>query len=51
MPRDDTAEMVHEILERIESLTVLLFLPVFFIVTVSVRTFATSGSKVCGSWV
>ena len=33
MPRDDTAEMVHEILERIESLTVLLFLPVFFIVT------------------
>ncbi len=33
MPRDDTAEMVHEILERIESLTLLLFLPVFFIVT------------------
>jgi Kef-type K+ transport system membrane component KefB len=33
MPREETAEMFHDILERIESLTVLLFLPVFFIVT------------------
>jgi K+:H+ antiporter len=33
MPREETAEMFHEILERLESLTVLLFLPVFFIVT------------------
>ena len=33
MPREDTAEMVRDILQRIESLTLLLFLPVFFIVT------------------
>ena len=33
MPRDDTADMIRDILQRIESLTLLLFLPVFFIVT------------------
>ena len=33
MPREDTAEFFHEILERLEQATVILLLPVFFIVT------------------
>ena len=33
MPRQDTAEFFHEILERLEQATVILLLPVFFIVT------------------
>src|SRR5688500_3929847 len=33
MPRKDTAEFCHAILERLEQVSVLLLLPVFFIVT------------------
>lgn len=33
MPRKDTADFFHEILERLEQVSVLLLLPVFFIVT------------------
>lgn len=33
MPREDTHEFFHEILERLEQVSVLLLLPVFFIVT------------------
>ncbi len=33
MPREDAAQLSHEILERVEQLTVLVLLPVFFIVT------------------
>jgi Kef-type K+ transport system membrane component KefB len=33
MPRKDTAEFFHAILERLEQVSVLLLLPVFFIVT------------------
>jgi Kef-type K+ transport system membrane component KefB len=33
MPREDTAELFHQILERLEQVSVLLLLPVFFIVT------------------
>ncbi|HVF14476.1 MAG TPA: cation:proton antiporter, partial [Acidimicrobiales bacterium] len=33
MPRKETEELFHEILERLEQVTVLLLLPVFFIVT------------------
>ncbi|MHB8341668.1 MAG: cation:proton antiporter, partial [Mycobacteriales bacterium] len=33
MPREGTAELFHEILERLEQVSVLLLLPVFFIIT------------------
>jgi Kef-type K+ transport system membrane component KefB len=33
MPREDTHEFFHDILERLEQVSVLLLLPVFFIVT------------------
>lgn len=33
MPREETVEMFHQILERLEQASVLLLLPVFFIVT------------------
>ena len=33
MPREGAAQLSHEILERVEQLTVLVLLPVFFIVT------------------
>jgi len=33
MPREDTAGMVREILERLEQVSLLLLLPVFFVVT------------------
>jgi Kef-type K+ transport system membrane component KefB len=33
MPREGTADLFHEILERLENVSVLLLLPVFFIVT------------------
>lgn len=33
MPRADAAEMSHQILERLEQVSVLLLLPVFFVVT------------------
>ena len=33
MPRQGAEELSHEILERVEQVTVLLLLPVFFVVT------------------
>ncbi|MET0952171.1 MAG: cation:proton antiporter [Aeromicrobium sp.] len=33
MPREGAAQLTHEILERVEQLTVLVLLPVFFIIT------------------
>ncbi|MGI8758260.1 MAG: cation:proton antiporter [Acidimicrobiales bacterium] len=47
MPREGTAELFHEILERLEQVSVLLLLPVFFIVTgldANVRNLGISGA-------
>ena len=46
MPREDSVELHHEILERLESVSVLLLLPVFFVVTglsVNVRAIDATG--------
>lgn len=47
MPREGTAELFHEILERLEQVSVLLLLPVFFIVTgldANVRNLGAAGA-------
>ncbi len=46
MPRDGAAQLSNEILERVEQLTVLVLLPVFFIITglnVDIRALGRSG--------
>ena len=46
MPREGAAQLSHEILERVEQITVLVLLPVFFIVTglaVDVGSLGTQG--------
>lgn len=46
MPRDDTHDLFHEILEKLEQVSVLLLLPVFFIATglnVNVRGLGLDG--------
>jgi Kef-type K+ transport system membrane component KefB len=46
MPKDNVGSFVHEVLERLESVAVLLLLPIFFIITgfdVNVRTIGVKG--------
>lgn len=46
MPRDGTAKFVSEVVERLESVALILLLPVYFVVTgfsVNVRTISASG--------
>jgi Kef-type K+ transport system membrane component KefB len=48
MPRADAQQMRHEILERLEQLSVLLLLPVYFVMaglTVDLATFGTQSAK------
>ena len=52
LPREESAELIHDLLARLEQVTVLLLLPVFFVITglaVDLRSFDTGDLAILGA--